>query len=222
MINLSLKFSLVAFVLYLLVFHGRSLMTLITNETLLEEVLVKLGPAAWIGFLVLNIVQVILAPIPGVAVGVAGGFLFGFWGGFILNLIGILIGSIIAFLFARWLGRPLVDKFVSGKTASFLEKVATSKGIKGIALIYLLPFLPDDALSFMVGLTKINFRTFFLIVALCRTPGTFVASMTGAGLINLPLYFWIIVGIVTVLLLIIYWIKSEQIDLWIKGLVLRD
>lgn len=221
-VNISLKISLLAFVLYLLIFHGKTIVTLITNEEMLEEVLQRLGPAAWIGFLFFNVVQVVLAPIPGVAVGVAGGFLFGFWGGFLLNLTGIILGSLIAFSFARWLGKPLVDKFVGGKTASFLEKVASSKGIRGIALVYLLPFLPDDALSFMVGLTKISFRNFFMIVTLCRTPGVLVASLTGAGLINLPFIFWAVVGVIAILLLVIYWLKSEQIDSWVKGLVLRD
>jgi|LFRM01.1.fsa_nt_gb uncharacterized membrane protein YdjX (TVP38/TMEM64 family) len=221
-VDISVKIAFVALLLYVLIFHGKDLYELMTNEQMLEEVLQRLGPVAWLGFLFFNILQVILSPLPGVAVGVAGGFMFGFWQGFALNLSGILLGSVIAFLLARWLGKPLVDRFVGDKTARFLEKVASSKGIKGIALVYLLPFLPDDALSFMVGLTKIRFRYFFLIVTLCRTPGVLVASMTGAGLINFPFIFWVIFGIITTLLLVIYWLKSEQIDKWVKGLVLKE
>ncbi len=215
----AVKVLFVLAYLALLIYYGKDLQKILSNSELLEETLSHLGPFAWLGFLTLNISQVIFAPIPGPAFGVAGGFLFGFWKGFLLNIIGILIGSSIAFLLARWLGKPLVDRFVSGKTAEFLQEVATSKGIKGLVIIFLLPFLPDDALCFVVGLTKIKFRTFFTLVSFCRTPGILVASLTGSGLINLPLYAWIAIGILAILLVLLYWFKGDQIEAWMKRMV---
>lgn len=219
---LGFKILFVVACLALLFYYGKDLQALLSNSELLTESLYQLGPLAWLGFLVLNILQVVVAPIPGPAFGVAGGFLFGFWKGFLLNIIGILIGSSIAFLLARWLGKPLVDRFVSGKTAKFLQKVATLKGIKGLAIVYLLPFLPDDALCFIVGLTKIKFRTFFALISFCRTPGVLVASLTGSGLVTLPFYAWIAIGILALILVLLYWLKGDQIEAWMKRMVLAN
>lgn len=216
---LLLKVIALLIPLVLFIIYRKELVAFFSNGEVLEDTLNKLGPFAWLGFLFVNIIQVILAPIPGHAVGVAGGFLFGFWGGFILNLIGIVVGSALAFLLARWLGKPIVDLCVGDKAADFSKKIASSKGVKGLILVYLLPFLPDDALSFVAGLMPIKFRTFITIVSLCRSPGILVASLTGSGLINLSLFAWVVIGALALILLAIYWIKGEQIEAWMKKIV---
>lgn len=218
-IGIAIKILFVVCCVGLLFVYSKDIYELFTNTSLLKEILVKLGPIAWIGFLVINIVQVIVAPVPGPAISVLGGFLFGFWKGLLLNLIGTVIGSIIAFLLARWLGKPLVDKFVSGRTKEFLEKATTRRGVKSLVLIFLLPFLPSDALCFFAGLSPIKFKTFLTIVSFCRVPGLAVASMTGSGLIDLPIIAWVAIGAIASLLLVFYWYRGTEIESWIKKLV---
>lgn len=193
---------------------GPGLHRLLSDRAALEAFLRKAGAWAPLGFLALNIAQVVLAPLPGAIIGMVGGYIFGFGLGFLLNTLGIFLGSLAVFLLARRFGKPLVDQFVGGKTLQLLEKASRGKGLWGLALIFLLPFLPDDALCFAAGLTPIPTRTFALLVIFCRTPGSFVATLTGAGLINLSLTGWIIVGIAGLILLYIGWRKSEILEAW--------
>jgi uncharacterized membrane protein YdjX (TVP38/TMEM64 family) len=73
-------------------------------------------PAA---FIVIQALQVVLAPIPGEFTGAVGGFIFGGVPTILYSSLGLTIGSIMAFLAARIMGLPLVRLFVS-KTS--LEK----------------------------------------------------------------------------------------------------
>lgn len=186
------------------------------SENAIQEIVRAWGSWGPIVFLVINALQVIVAPIPGTAVGVAGGYLFGFWAGFALNMAGILIGSLAAFALARAFGKPLVDRLVSERTRQFLERVAQRNGVRGLTLIFLLPFLPDDALCLMAGLTPISYRTFMAIVLIGRSPGSFVASLTGSGLVELPLWAWVIVGVVSLTLITVWWVKGDQIEDWFR------
>lgn len=200
------------------VIYGPEFMRLFGSEEAIEQTIQSWGALGPVAFLVMNIAQVIVAPIPGTAIGVVGGYLFGVWLGFALNLLGILIGSLVVFTLARRLGKPFVDRFVGPRTAQFLQRVAEKNGIRGLTLVFLLPFLPDDALCFMAGLTPIRTRTFILIVLIGRTPGSFVASLTGAGLVDLPLWAWAVVGLVGISLFVLWWRKGDQIEAWFRGL----
>lgn len=200
----------------MLVLYGSDLIRLFGSEEAIRQTIESWGALGPIAFLVMNILQVILAPIPGTAVGVVGGYIFGAWMGFILNLLGIALGSLIAFWLARKFGKPLVDRFVGPRTANFLERVANRNGIRGLALIFLLPFLPDDALCFMAGLTAIRTRTFVLIVLFGRSPGAFVASLTGSGLVDLPLWAWTLIGLMAIALVVLWWRKGERIEDWFR------
>ena len=67
-------------------------------------------------FLGLQVIQVIVAILPGEITGFAGGILFGPLWGTVLSTLGLALGSWIAFNLARLVGRPLVEVFVSQET----------------------------------------------------------------------------------------------------------
>lgn len=200
---------------------GPQLYKLFSDRSTLEAFLDQAGPWAPMGFVLLNILQIIIAPLPGNIIGVAGGYVFGFALGFLLNLISMLIGSLFVFQLTKWFGKPLVDRFVGQRTSAFLERLATKKGRRGIALVFLLPFLPDDALCFIVGLTPMSIRTFTILLLGFRTPGLLVSTLTGAGLINLSLQGWTIVGILALLLLYLGWTRGDVLEDWGMRLIDR-
>ena len=191
---------------------GPQLYKLFSDRTTLEVFLDQAGAWAPVGFVLLNILQILIAPLPGNIIGMGGGYLFGFGLGFLLNLISMLVGSILVFQLSKWYGKPLVDRLVGPKTSAFLEKMATKKGRRGIALMFLLPFLPDDALCFIAGLSPMCIRSFAFLLLVFRTPGILVATLTGAGLINLSVRGWVIVGALTVVLLYLGWTKGDKLQ----------
>ncbi|MEK7267260.1 MAG: TVP38/TMEM64 family protein, partial [Nitrospirota bacterium] len=63
------------------------------NKERLTEFLNSLGPLSFIGFIILQAIQVIAAPIPGEVTGFIGGYLYGIVIGIVLSTIGLTIGS---------------------------------------------------------------------------------------------------------------------------------
>lgn len=196
----------------LLAVYWDDLYALFGSEEAVQRTVASWGSLGPVVFLAINVLQVIAAPIPGSAVGVAGGYLFGAWLGFALNITGIVLGSAVAFGLARLFGKPVVDRWVSPRTARFLARVAEKNGVRGLTLMFLIPFLPDDALCLIAGLTPIRWGTFLATVVVGRSPGSFVAALTGAGLVDLPLWAWIAVGAVSIGLVALWWTKGDAIE----------
>jgi len=183
----------------------------ISSPEAIRDYISQLGIVAPLVVMVAHILQVVFAPIPGAAVAVAAGYLFGPLVGFAVSLISVTIGSLIAFGLARRFGRPLVERLLDGKTIAMLDGFADRHGISGLLIVFLFPFLPDDALCFMAGLTRIHWVLFLAAAVLGRSPGLVVASFTGAGLLDLSLFQWALFAIFMLGIFIIVWRYEEQI-----------
>ncbi|MGE5653594.1 MAG: TVP38/TMEM64 family protein [Bacillota bacterium] len=200
---------------------GPELSDMLSDREAFTEFLRGAGLWAPIGFIVLNAVQILFTPVPGATIGLVAGYYFGFGYGSLLNILGVLAGSVLAFLLARAFGKPLVDRFVGPKAANMLVKATSGKGLWGMALVYLLPFTPDDALCFVAGLSPIKIGRFAVLVTLCRAPGVLVANLTGSGYFTLTPLQWVVVGVASVTLLFIGWRKSDELEAWSMRMVER-
>jgi uncharacterized membrane protein YdjX (TVP38/TMEM64 family) len=139
------------------------------------------GPWRPLAIVALEIGQVLLAPIPGQAVGVAAGYLYGTLWGTLYCLLGMAAGSWMAFRLARVYGRPLVERLVPHQTLTWLDAGAQGRGLFFFALVFLLPFLPDDLACFVAGLTAIPIPALMLVAITARAPGILVSSWVGAN-----------------------------------------
>jgi uncharacterized membrane protein YdjX (TVP38/TMEM64 family) len=116
-------------------------------------------------------IGIIIPPIPGGIVSIALIPVFGWFWSFIYASIGVLIGCSVAFFLARIYGPALVGRFVPLKKIEKWEKQIseTSKFWAFLAIRFTTgPIL--DFVSYMVGLTKISFKTFFLATAVSLLP----------------------------------------------------
>jgi len=160
------------------------------------------GPAI---FFLIQFAQVILAPIPGAVTGLAGGLLFGFWKGVLISVMAMLLGAVAAFLLARRFGRPFVRYMVGEK---IMEKYVDALGGRSMGLLFmmfLLPFFPDDALCFIAGLTAIPLPVFVIAVVLTRPLGMIFSTMVGSGIITVPIWLWVVIGLLSAGFLWISW-----------------
>ena len=112
----------------------------------IEEFIMSFGMWAPLLFLALQILQVIIAPIPGNVTSFVGGYLFGWWG-LLLTVIGSTIGFLIIVLLIRRFGRPLVEKFFKPQQIAKFDYIIEKNGAVALFLIFLLPFFPDDFLA---------------------------------------------------------------------------
>lgn len=70
----------------------------------------RCGPLAPLAFFLLNVIQIVVAPIPGYPVQILGGILFGFIPGAIYTIGGKVAGGTLAAWLGRCLGRPWLEK----------------------------------------------------------------------------------------------------------------
>ena len=175
----------------------------------------KLGEGSEWLFVAIQVLQVVIAPIPGQAAAFAGGFIFGFWKGWGLTTLGLVIGSLIAMTLARLLGISLVRKVVPESIIQRFDSVISDGGYMTFFMIFLLPALPDDAVCFLAGLTKLKLLPLSLVCLLGRAPGMAVLSLTGAGFADgLTLWVEVLFGVMMVLSVIL-WLFWEIIEAWV-------
>jgi len=161
------------------------------DQQLIQERVIALGPWGPLATVALNALQVVLAPVPGYVIGLANGYLFGVWLGTVYSMLGLLIGSAVAMVLGRVFGRPLVERLVRPDTLSRWDRIASQRGPTFFFLVFLVPGLPDDIVSFIVGLSTLPIGRMVVLAVLGRLPGVFVSSWIGAHAASLPLWAWI-------------------------------
>jgi len=174
----------------------------------------SLGPLSFLGFILIQTLQVVAAPIPGEVTGVLGGFLYTPLLGLLLSTIGLTIGSWINFALAKTFGSPFVDKFVSKKTMAKYDYLLHHKGAFLVFVLFLIPGFPKDILCYIIGLGHLTTREFLLISTVGRFGGTVLLTLGGAYLRQQQYYrFSALLGVavVIVFLSMIYKDKLERI-----------
>jgi len=150
------------------------------------------GLGAWgpIGYLLAQAAQVVVVPIPGALFPPVGAVAFDPWPALALSLAGMALGSAVVFLVARRWGRPLAIRLARADRIQRYQSLMTARGGLLIWLVFLLPFLPDDAVCALAGLSGIGFGRFMVIATVGRIPAVAVGVFTMAGLEGAPLWVW--------------------------------
>ena len=183
----------------------------------LRDYIRSFGAAGWLVFLVLQILQVFIALIPGELLESAAGFVFGPIVGTLLCYAGIVIASSLVFVLTRKFGIKLVEVFVSRERINQLRFLNTEK--KRDLLIFLaffIPGTPKDLLTYFVGLTEIKFRTFLAISLVARIPSvvtsTFGGHLLGVGDYISAIIVYAATAIVSILGMVGYhiWMKHKN------------
>jgi uncharacterized membrane protein YdjX (TVP38/TMEM64 family) len=206
------------FIFFLIILVGatiifwKPLTQLLSNAEDIREFIRGFGILAPVIFIVIVILQVLLAPIPGQVAGLAGGYTFGIILGTVYSMIGLILGSFIAFSLSRKFGRPFVEKVINKKTLNKYDKIISKKGLPVLFLIYLLPTLPDDAICYIAGLTKIKIRALVIISAIGRFPGFLVLSVVGTGLASKNTLFSVILFMIMMIVSIIIYLNRNKLE----------
>ncbi|MBE0685480.1 MAG: TVP38/TMEM64 family protein [Anaerolineaceae bacterium] len=165
----------------------------------------------------LHVLQVLTAPIPGTAIDAVNGLLFGPWLGTLYSMTGLMIGSILVMVLTRRFGRPMMERFIDPSSIERIDRLVERRGSLVIFLIFLFPFLPDDAVCFLAGLTSIPLLELVLLAMAGRTPGVFVANLLGSHADSLVLWQWIVLGVLFALAAGFIWRFRSEIQEKILG-----
>ncbi len=137
------------------------------------------GILAVVVFILLVVLEVILAPIPPFVLYVAGGIIFGAFFGGTLTLFGNVLGAVFAFLIARKFGRKLVEKKINPSLQRRFDRFSQKYGGWALFLIRLNPFTTSDLFSYLAGLTKMKLRILIISTTLGLIPLIYIQTYLG-------------------------------------------
>ena len=153
-----------------------------------REAVTTFGPFAPLAFVLLQVVQVVVAPIPSHVLSFAAGYLFGPFWGFVYSMVGAIAGTFVALLLARRYGRPVVERFVAPEVLDRFDAYLGEYGVVGVFVVFLLPGFPDDVVCLVAGCSELDIRKILVAATLGRIPGYLVLVLSGAGVAEGELY----------------------------------
>ena len=174
------------------------------SQQALGEYIARCAPWSHLAYFGVQLVSVIVAPIPSNITAAAGAFLLT-WGA-------VTLGSALVFALARALGQQFVSQFVSEKLSDKYLDVIRRKRDVFLALAFLFPFFPDDILCILAGLTSLSFRSFALIVLLARPWGLLFASALGGSTLGLSPWVMVPIALVGLALFLLGMKYGNQVE----------
>lgn len=201
-----------------LIIYNTGLINIFFNRQKMLAFLNSLGHWAFIGFIFVQALQVIVSPFPGEVTGLLGGYLYGPFLGVTLSTVGLTLGSYIAFSLSRAFGRPFVEKVVSKATMARFDYILHHKGAFLVFLLFLLPGFPKDYLCYILGLGHLTTREFIVIGGTGRLLGTVLLTLGGTYIRHqqyTQLFILIGVSLVIVFLALAY---RDKLEKWFRHL----
>lgn len=156
--------------------------SLLSDPTVVREWIAGFGVFAPLVFVLVQIVEVVVTPVPGTAMALLGGYLFGAIPGAVYSTIGSTIGSAIAFALTKRYGRPFVERWAPSAVLERFDGFVATAGLPGLFVMFVVPGMPDDVLSFLAGLTEIRLSTFVFLAAIGRFPQYVLVALAGSDL----------------------------------------
>lgn len=147
------------------------------------------APAVSIALMTL---QAVFAPIPASVVQLSNGVVFGIAGGALLNIVGQMMGATLAFVISRSLGRSAAER-LAGRIDEHgvIEHWLAAWGARALFVVRVVPGMPSDFVSYLMGLTRMSARKFLLVSLLGYIPQSIAYSWLGDQTSG---YFWWIVA----------------------------
>jgi len=182
----------------------------------LKRLISSFGPYSPVAYIFIQILQVVIAPIPGGAIEFLGGYLFGVKAGFFYSMIGLMLGSFAAFGIARIFEKLAVEKFVSPQTMKKFDYLIGHEGVILSFLLFLIPGFPKDALCYILGLTPMHMGIFLFISTVGRIPGTLIACLQGGKAFEHQYKTFLILLGISALIILVFYIYHDEIHHAIK------
>ena len=176
-----------------------------TDREQIKAFVTSFGTGAPAVFILIQILQVLLAPFPGEATGFIGGFLFGATKGFLYSSIGLTVGSLINFTIGRFLGKRFVRKLIPPAQLERMDNLVKHQGVIVLFALFIFPGFPKDYLCLFLGLSAIPLKIFIILTTIGRMPGTLMLSLQGSYIFEQSYgWFALIASVCLVLIFLAY------------------
>ena len=141
------------------------------------------GVFAPLVFVFLMALQIVIAFIPGGPLELIGGMLFGGWLGLLCTVVGAVLGTVAVFFLVKRFGRPLVLIFVSEEKLQRFKFLQDEEKLElWVFILFLIPGIPKDMLTYLVPLTPMKGKHFIPLSVLARFPSLAASVLVGDSL----------------------------------------
>ncbi len=151
--------------------------------------LLDIGWWAYLVFLVLMIIQSLIAPIPSELVLLSAGMIFGLWPGMAIGVVGSVISGVVTYFLAVKGGRPIIES--AGEYVSLADKFIIVVdiwierwGIWAIIVGRAVPLIMFDPVSYAAGLSNIKWKPYTLATFIGSIPRAIFFAYFGASMID--------------------------------------
>jgi len=184
---------------------------LLSEPDVVRSFVAEFGILAPLAFVFMQACQVIIAPIPGQALGFASGWLFGAYWGTVYSLAGAVIGSFVAFHLARRWGRPFVERVIDASVLDRFDDFSSNHGYLGLFVVFLIPGLPDDVICFVGGTTDLDIKRMTVISLVGRVPGYFLTNLAGASVATDDYELAVAIVVVMVAIAFVVYVRRDEL-----------
>lgn len=199
-----------------LIYFGQYFKDIYTSAASIQAWVLQWGDWAPIATIVIEALQVIIAPLNNFFTNFAAGYIFGPYLGALYSYAGWIIGAMAVFGFCRLFGRSFVNLFFKDDQLVKFDNLVNQSHFV-IFMLFLLPGPPDDLIVYLLGLSNgMGFRRFLLIILLSKFPGKLTTAYLGAGLANHSQISIVVYILFTLISLLIYWKNPHLWQLWRK------
>ena len=171
----------------------------------------------------IQVIQVVVCVLPGQPIQFAASYMFGVGMGYLLSVIGAVIGTTISFYLAKLLGSEAMHIFFGeDKIKEYQRRLNSGRGLLLTFLIYLIPGVPKDLVSYAAGLSEMRFKPFLLAATIGRSPAMLGSLLVGHFFGKQNYTAIIIITAAIVLILLICFIKRASLIAFLDMIEKRD
>ena len=217
-LKLGVVASILLCVIYTLyfIFVKTGILQQITSFDDLRQLILGFGGWGIISYIVINLLQCIVIPVPTTLTVLVGTAIYGPFIAFLYATIGVILGSSIAFLIGRYCSRPTINWVFGEAKVEKYQNMLNKRAGMILFLTLVLPFFPDDIICMMAGISDIKYIKFLGISIIARGIGLATISFLGSGKIipfTTPwgIATWLLIGIAVISMLIIAIKKRDKI-----------
>ena len=171
----------------------------------------------------LQIIQVVVCILPGQPIQFAASYMFGVGIGYLLSIIGAVIGTAISFSLAKALGSEAMHViFGEEKVREYQRRLNSGRGLMMTFLIYLIPGVPKDLVSYAAGISEMRFRPFVIAATVGRSPAMLGSLLVGHFFGKKNYTAMIILSAAVVILIIVCIIKRDKLIAFLDKIEMKD
>nr|WP_145405489.1 TVP38/TMEM64 family protein [Paenibacillus xylanexedens] len=209
----------VALSMGLLIYYASDIIKIMSSMDNFRAYIHSTGHWGPVMFILFQILQIVVAPIPGEIVQIAGGYIYGSALGSFYTTVGLILGSAIAFYFTRFIGRDFVSRLLQKQNMKWISFMQDERKFTAFLFIFfVVPGLPKDMLVFVAALTFISSLRFFIILLVARLPWIIASAALGSTIQTQQYTVAIIISVIAVIGFVLGYIyKDKLVNLFSKA-----